>query len=156
MFNKLAEVTFKQNFHPPCLKNPPPIPIPFIPATTFILNSRAYLQNWAALKLILKQVCGYFSFALEHPNPASLKHKPNYLHPSRWVFQAPLFPLFSTIVVVAGWCFTPVRDHQCKASRAFSSSLLHVTIFSNLVQFCSNFQLFCPFLPFFWKITRMP
>ena len=29
-------------------------------------------------------------------------------------------------------------------------------IFSNFVHFCLTFQMFCHFLPFFWKITRMP
>ena len=29
-------------------------------------------------------------------------------------------------------------------------------IFSNFVHFCRNFQIFCPFLPFFWQIARMP
>ena len=53
--------------------------------------------------------------------------------------------------------------------RAYSSSLLramraiiarnHLLIFklfSNFVHFCPNFQIFCPFLPFFGIITRMP
>ena len=29
-------------------------------------------------------------------------------------------------------------------------------MFSNFVHFCPNFQIFCLFLPFFWKIARMP
>ena len=28
--------------------------------------------------------------------------------------------------------------------------------FSNFVHFCQNFQTFCLFLPFFWKIAGMP
>ena len=27
---------------------------------------------------------------------------------------------------------------------------------SNFVHFCSNFQIFCPFLPLFWKIPCLP
>ena len=50
--------------------------------------------------------------------------------------------------------------------RAYSSSLMCVIvacmglpffkIFSNFVHFCPNFQIFCPFLPFFSKIASMP
>ena len=29
-------------------------------------------------------------------------------------------------------------------------------VFSNFVHFCPYFQIFCPFLPFFWKIVLMP
>ena len=29
-------------------------------------------------------------------------------------------------------------------------------IFWSFVHFCQNFQIFCPFLPFFWKIAPMP
>ena len=53
-------------------------------------------------------------------------------------------------------------------NKAFSSSLLHAIttrnhlpffkMFSNLIYFCPNFEIFCPFLtffpPFFWKIAR--
>ena len=51
-----------------------------------------------------------------------------------------------------------------KAVFAYSSSLLReiiarnhmlLQIFSNLVYFCPNFQIFCPFLSFFWKFAVM-
>ena len=51
-------------------------------------------------------------------------------------------------------------------SRAYSSCFMHAIVarlrlaffkvFLNFVHFCPNFQIFCPFLPFFWKIARMP
>ena len=54
----------------------------------------------------------------------------------------------------------------CYYAKAFSRSLLHAIIthnhmpiskiFSNFVHFCPNFQIFCPFLPFLWKITHIP
>ena len=53
-----------------------------------------HLQNWTALKYILKEVWGYLSFVLEQPNPVSHKHMSNYLNPSWWAFQAPLFRNF--------------------------------------------------------------
>ena len=53
-----------------------------------------HLQNWPALKYILKDAWGYLSFVLKQPNPVSHKHKSNYLHPWRWAFQAPLFRIF--------------------------------------------------------------
>ena len=49
-----------------------------------------HLQNWNALKCISNKVWGYLSFVLDQPNPVSHKHMQNYLHPSRWAFQAPL------------------------------------------------------------------
>ena len=36
------------------------------------------------------------------------------------------------------------------------NGLPFLKIFSNFVHFCPNFQIFCPFLPFFWKIARIP
>ena len=52
---------------------------------------------------------------------------------------------------------------QC---RAYSSCFMRAVvkcmrlpfskIFSNFVHFCPNFQIFCPFLPFLWKITHIP
>ena len=51
-------------------------------------------------------------------------------------------------------------------TRTYSSCFMHgiVTctrlpffkIFSFFIHFCPNFQIFCPFLPFFWIIARMP
>ena len=38
------------------------------------------LQNWTALKYILKEVWAYLSFVLDQSNPVSHKDKPNYLH----------------------------------------------------------------------------
>ena len=63
------------------------------------------IQNWTALKYILKEVLSYLSFVLEHPNLVLYKHKPNYLHPSRWSFQAPLFQSFPWL-----WLFVLVVD----------------------------------------------
>ena len=50
--------------------------------------------------------------------------------------------------------------------RVYYNCLVHVIIahnhvpffkiFSNFVHFCPNFPIFCPFLHFFWKISRMP
>ena len=67
------------------------------------------------------------------------------------------------IIFLALDCFEALQYIQL---RAFFSSLLHAIIahkhlpffkiFSNFVHFCPNFQIFCPFLPFFWKILRMP
>ena len=54
-------------------------------------------------KIYLKEVRGYLSFVLEHLNQLSHKQKPNYLHPSRWAFQAPLFRSFPRC---ACWCFS--------------------------------------------------
>ena len=53
-----------------------------------------HLQNWNALKYLLKEVWGYISFVLEQPNSVSHKRKPNHLHPSRSAFHAPLFKSF--------------------------------------------------------------
>ena len=49
---------------------------------------------------------------------------------------------------------------------AYSSSLFHAIItynhlpfskvFSNFIQLCPNFQIFCPFLPFFWNCMHAP
>ena len=61
-------------------------------------------------------------------------------------------------------------DNNPNGKRVFSSSLLRAIIahndltffkiFSNIVHFCPDFQIFCAFLtfflPFFWKITCMP
>ena len=66
------------------------------------------------LKNPLKEVLGYLSFFLEHPNSVSHKEKPHYLHPSRWVFQAHMFwrfPLLLLLMLLVG-----VFDHQCKVS----------------------------------------
>ena len=57
-------------------------------------------------------------------------------------------------------------ENNPDGKRAFSSSLLSAIvarnylpffkIFSNLVHFCLDFQTFCHFLTFVWKITCMP
>ena len=54
--------------------------------------------------------------------------------------------------------YAKIQKYRYK-NRAFFSSLLHVIIacshlpffkiFSNFVRYCPNFQMFCPFLPFF-------
>ena len=70
----------------------PPLSLPSTPSDLSCLN------------IYLKEASGYFSFALKHPNPVTHKHKPNYLHPSRWAFQAPLFwsfPQFWLLMLLA-------------------------------------------------------
>ena len=56
--------------------------------------------------------------------------------------------------------------HTLSFSKTYSSCFMCVIvtcmrlpfskIFSNFVHFCQNFQIFCPFLSFFWKIACMP
>ena len=88
-----------------------------------------YLQNWIALKYILKEVLGYLSMffqCFKHPNPAFHKHKPDYLHPSRWAFQAPLFRSVPRLwlLMLLVYCFKPLSSHQFKASNTFPLILL--------------------------------
>ena len=76
-----------------------------------------HLQNWTALKYILKEVWGYLSFVLEQPNPASHKHMSNYLNLSWWAFQAPLFRNFPWLwLLILLLVFMSLSGHQCKAS----------------------------------------
>ena len=76
-----------------------------------------HLQNSTISKYILKEVWSYLSFVLDQPNPVFHKHKPNYLHPSRWSFQAPLFRSFSWLwLFMLLVVFKHLSGHQGKAS----------------------------------------
>ena len=82
-----------------------------------------------------------------------------------------LFPLLITLFVFMDgfWCYFIYQRwgslNESICCRAYSCRFMHAIvtctrvpffkIFSRFVHCCPNFQIFCPFLPLFWKITCM-
>ena len=93
-----------------------------------------HLQDWTALKHILKEVWGCLSFVLDQSNPTPHKHKPNYLHPFLSTSLAtsvnPQLPHYFSAVISSLSCFSAVtrRDAQLCFNLYFESDdlMLHV------------------------------
>ena len=63
------------------------------------------------------------------------------------------FSRYSSFCIFNHLFIYPIQGYSSSLVRAIiaRNHLPSLKIFSNFEHFCPNFQIFCPFLPFFWK-----